>query len=78
MLVTTHDELIRIFFGQNVKLISDVWAPILDVVPDGFLLKPENMKWTEYFTRVTKHILAHNLTALFKLASPAETIHELV
>ena len=59
-------------------IISDVWAPVLDVVPDGFLFNPDNTIWAEYFFRVTSHILAHNLTAIFKLASPAETIQDLI
>ena len=27
-------------------IISDEWAPVLDVVPDGFLFNPDNTIWT--------------------------------
>ena len=78
MVVATHDELVKIFIGNNMKLISDVWAPILDVVPDGFLLLQDNQHWADYFTRVTTKILGCILTSFFRLPNPDGAIKAIV
>ena len=56
------------FLKNNMKLITDVWNPILDGVEDGFLLRDN--EWGKRFLKSTSIILSWYLTYHFQLDDP--------
>ncbi|KAF8431112.1 hypothetical protein BGX38DRAFT_1277442 [Terfezia claveryi] len=75
-LVATPNQIKCMFLKDNTKLISDIWAPILNVYTEHILLN--DPEWAQYFTECTAIILCHLLTAWFKLPNPLDEIQKLL
>ena len=68
------EDIDALFLKGNMKLVSDVWGHILDVVEPGFLLK--DCEWGKKMLRSTCIILAWYITYLFQLLDPKGAIEE--
>ncbi|KAF8418708.1 hypothetical protein EV426DRAFT_311186 [Tirmania nivea] len=58
------------FIKANVKLVSDVWYPIMDVAPPDFLT--QNGIWGQRFIDATATVLAWMLTHFFRVKGAKE------
>jgi hypothetical protein len=54
------------FLRDDLELVSDIWAPILDVVQPGFLLNPAFSGYQAVFLQATRKIFADFLTLSIK------------
>lgn len=59
------------FLKGNMRLVSDVWYPIIDVVPQDYLLS-ENNKWAPRLLNATCTVLAWILTHFFRIEGAKE------
>lgn len=51
----------------NLKLMSDIWVPVLDIVLYSFLLKSANILLANWFLLAMLQILAQFITIHYKL-----------
>jgi hypothetical protein len=56
----------KYFLKDDLELVSDIWAPILDVVEPKFLMKPMYRGFAQVFTTATRDIFAEFLTITLK------------
>lgn len=56
----------KFFLKGNMKLISDIWAPVLDVYDDGVLLKAENVTFAKHIYSATMCILPTFITLVYE------------
>lgn len=65
-----HADIIAANFTQgNLKLVNDIWYPILDVVPRNFII--ENKDWGNAFLDATNVILSYYISLKMDLNGDA-------
>ncbi|KAI5781418.1 hypothetical protein EDC01DRAFT_632696 [Geopyxis carbonaria] len=67
------DELQKCFVKDNMKLVADIWAPLLAVTPAGFLFMPEHQAYARSFLAATIQILCDFITIQYKSEGTSET-----
>ena len=66
--IIDEDEVNEKFIKGDMKLVSDVWNCVLDVMDEGFLM--HNEVWGQRFLKSTCIILSWYITFLFQLPDP--------
>ena len=56
MAIISEEDINHFFLKDNYQLVSDVWSPILGVLPEDFLA--ENNEWGKRFLKSTSIILS--------------------
>lgn len=66
--IIVEEDVNDLFIKGNMKLVTDVWNVIMDVVEPELLLRYQN--WANRLLKTTYTILAWYLTFLFELPDP--------
>ena len=72
--IIDQDEVNKILIKGDMRLISDVWSYVLDVMDEGFLIT--NEVWGQRFLKSTCIILSWYITFLFQLPDPKAVMED--
>ena len=72
--IISDEDINDFFLKNNYHLVSDIWSPILDVLPVDFLIM--NNEWGKKFLKSTCIILSWYITYHFRLQDPLSMIEQ--